>query len=48
VPSLERQLYRWCPLADELDPCPPTNGARCIEAGTEAKLRASVENNGHR
>ena len=56
VPSLERQLYRFrpslpprgCPLADELDPCPPTNGVRCLESSTEAKLRASVENNGHR
>jgi 3'-5' exoribonuclease len=27
VPSLERQLYRWCPQAEELDPCSPTDGA---------------------
>jgi 3'-5' exoribonuclease len=48
VPSLERQLYRWCPLAEDLDPCPRTNSVRCLESSTEAKLTASVEDNGHR
>ena len=48
VPSLERQLYRWCPLAEELDTGLPANGVRCLESSTEAKLSASVGDNGHR
>jgi 3'-5' exoribonuclease len=48
VPSLERQLYRWCPLAEELDAGLPANGVRCLESSTEAKLPASVGDNGHR
>jgi len=48
VPSLERQLYCWCPPAEDLDPCPRTNGVRCLESNSEAKLRASVEDNGRR
>jgi 3'-5' exoribonuclease len=51
VPSLERQLYRWCPLAEEeLDACPPTNGEGrlgSIASSTEANLPASVVDNGH-
>ena len=46
VPSLERQLYRWCPLAEDLDTCPPTNGVRCLESSAEARLPA-VGDNGH-
>ena len=48
VPSLERQLYRWCPLAEELDAGLPANGVRCLESSTKAKLPASVGDNGHR
>jgi putative nucleotidyltransferase with HDIG domain len=47
VPSLERQLYRWCPLAEDLDPCPPTNGARLLRQH-RSKTLSPVEDNGHR
>jgi len=47
VPSLERQLYRWCPLAEEPDAGLPANGVRCLESSTEAKLSAPLGDNGH-
>jgi 3'-5' exoribonuclease len=51
VPSLERQLYRSCPLAEELDACAPTDaGGRLggIASSAEVTLPASVADNGHR
>jgi len=45
VPSLEQHLYRWCPLAEELDASLPTNGVLCVASSTEAKLPASVGGN---
>jgi len=52
VPSLERQLYRWCPLAEEeLGACPSTDAAGRLESigsSTEANLAAPVAPNTHR
>jgi 3'-5' exoribonuclease len=51
VPSLERQLYRWCPLSEEPDACLPTNGGGTlgsVASGSETRLLpASAAGNGH-
>ena len=47
VPFAGATTLPLVPSGDELDPCPPTNGARFIASSTEAKLSAPVEDNGH-